>query len=68
MDLAELATLRWVHKWSVAHMAQHFDRSPETIKMHMCRMRKPQGMNKLTLAASPLAKIKRAQKANFKGV
>jgi hypothetical protein len=38
-DLTELAKLRWINHWSVSRLAAHFDRSPETITMYMCRLR-----------------------------
>ena len=40
LDLRELARLRWVHRWSVARLAVHFERKPDTIQGHLCRMRK----------------------------
>ena len=40
LDLAELARKRWIEKWSVLKMAKHFKRSPETIQMHICHLRK----------------------------
>ena|GEM_PF-2623501 len=40
MDLTELAKHRWVNKWSVNKLAKHFERSPETVQMHLCTLRK----------------------------
>jgi hypothetical protein len=68
VDLTKLAKLRWIEKWSVARLAQYFDRSPETIQMHICRQRKPQGLHKLALNDSELAEIQKNQKKLFKGV
>ena len=40
LDLAELARLRWIQQWSVARLAAHFGRRPDTIQGHLCKMRK----------------------------
>ncbi|MCB0414602.1 MAG: hypothetical protein KDD50_09720 [Bdellovibrionales bacterium] len=48
LDLAELARKRWIEKWSVPKMAKYFERSPETIQMHICHLRKGK-INKVDL-------------------
>ena len=40
LDLMELAKYRWIQKWSVPRLAAHFERSPNTLQAHLCRMKK----------------------------
>ena len=68
IDLTELARLRWIKRWSVARLGQHFNRSPETIQMHICRFR-AKGLEGLNLKAKELLKVRTSMKAKgFRGI
>ena len=66
MDLAELAKKRWIEKWSVSKMANHFERSPETIQMHVCKLRKGK-VDSLGICAADMAQIRLALFESFQG-
>ena len=67
LDLKELAKLRWVHKWSVKRLAAHFDRRPETIQGHLCRVRKSKKWRELNLSKEEEAIIKSNIEKALKG-
>ena len=67
LNLTELAKKRYFEKWSVLRLAVHFQRSLETVQMHLCRMRKPGGLRKLSLSASELEALRPRFKEVFKG-
>ena len=66
-NLSELARLRWIQKLSVAHIAEILDRSPETIQMYICRMRKPEVLAKVNLSTSELSLVKQQINSVFQG-
>lgn len=66
-NLSELARLRWIQKLSVAHVAEILGRSPETVQMYICRMRKPGGLDQLDLSPSELSLVKKQVNTVFQG-
>lgn len=67
LDLAELARKRWIEKWSVSRMAGYFGRSPETIQMHICKLRKGEGSLNF-LKTKERKYVQHQMKKVFKGV
>ena len=67
-DLCALAKLRWIEKWSVNRLAEHLGKSPETIQMYLCRMRKPGGLDSLKLSPEELSSIRDNINQVFQGV
>ena len=68
MDLMELAKLRWIQKWSVARLASHFGRRPDTIQGHLCRLRKSGKWQKMDFKGSELIAIKISIDKVFRGI
>ncbi len=68
VDLTELAKKRYFDRWSVAKLAIHFDRSPETIQMYLCRMKKHEVLKKLNLSYSEKLALKPLLHEVFQGV
>ena len=67
MSLTELAKKRYFEKWSVPRLAAHFQRSPETVQMHLCCMKKPGGLEKLSLTTAGKKSLAPILKEVFKG-
>ena len=69
LDLKELARLRWIHKWSVARLAAHFGRRPDTtIQGCLCRIRKAGEWRSLDFPQEELLAIRKNTEKVFKGV
>lgn len=68
VDLTELAKKRYFDRWSVARLATHFDRSPETIQMYLCRMKKDKVFKILNLSHSEKLALKPLLHEVFQGV
>lgn len=66
INLVELAKLRWIEKWSVSRLGKHFERSPETIQMHICQLRAG-GLGKLDLEPCLYEQLRKGSRAVFKG-
>ena len=66
INLTELAKLRFIEKWSVKRLSNHFDRKPDTIQMHLCHLRAG-GLNKLNFMPSEQKIIKATYKEVFQG-
>ena len=64
----ELAKLRWIEKWAIPRLGEHFGRSPETIQMHLCRLRKPGGIEKLGFDQNLTKDIRKISKKVFIGI
>ena len=67
INLMELAKLRWKERWSVSRLGIHFDRSPETIQMHICKLRAG-GLEKLEFELGTYRELKNAMRQVFRGV
>lgn len=67
INLMELAKLRWLEKWSVARLSRHFDRKPDTIQMHLCRLRKVD-LCQMGFTRSEVKIITQASKQVFRGI
>ncbi len=66
LDLTELAKIRWIKRWSVSKLAIHFDRSPETVQMHLCHLRAGK-IHKLNFSSAERGTIVEAMRSHFKG-
>jgi len=58
LDLTELARHRWVLKWSISKLTEHFDRKKDTIVMHLCQMRKSSDWRSFSFSQDELTSIK----------
>lgn len=68
IDLTELAKKRYFDRWSVVKLATHFDRSPETIQMYLCRMKKHEVFKTLNLGHFEKLALKPLLHEVFQGV
>ncbi len=68
VDLTELAKKRYFDRWSVAKLSIYFDRSPETIQMYLCRMKKDEVFKTLNLSHSEKLALRPLLHEVFQGV
>ena len=65
-DLAELARLRWINRWSRIRIANKLNRSPETVAMYLTRLRRGQ-IERIQINPEERQKIAEAMKETFCG-